>query len=96
MRVEVLDNDNLSAYDVLFEKLDYVQYTAEPSCTGEDRRLQVTEISLDSAPKHSPTEEWQVTINMWDNTYLMIRCSTIQVDGEPLRAGFGSTTIAAC
>jgi len=37
----------------------------------------VTEISLDSAPEHSPTEEWQVTINMWDNTYFSIRCSTI-------------------
>jgi len=38
MRGEVLDNDNLSEYDVLFEKLGYVQYTAEPSWTGEDRR----------------------------------------------------------
>ena len=85
LKIEVLDNGNLSIYDVLFERLGYVEYTAEPSWTGSDRRLQVTELNLESAPEHSSSEEWQVTINMWDNSYLTVRCSVIRIDGETLR-----------
>ena len=83
MRVDVLSNDILSSYDVRFEKVSYVAF--ENESTRKDDRLQFTEIGFEETPGLSSSEEWTVIISMWDTTHLTIRCSAIEVNGEPLR-----------
>lgn len=85
MRVDVLDNGMLSSYDVRFERVSHLLYETESTSVSADDRLQVTELYIDEAPEDSKTEEWQVTISMWDTSHLTIRCSSITVDGLSLQ-----------
>ena len=85
MTVDVVDGDHLSSYEIRFERVSQLKYDTEQSWRGEDYRLQVTELYLDAAPESSGSEEWQVTISIWDTAHLTIRCSTIIINGEVLR-----------
>ena len=85
MRVDVLENDRLSSYDISFERVSRFTYDTEQSWFGSDYRLQVTELYVDEAPESSSSEEWQVTISVWDLAHLTIRCSTVLIDGEALQ-----------
>lgn len=84
MRVDVLENDALSSYDVQFEKVSFLSFETE-SFRGEDSRLELTEIWIETSPETSSSEEWTVLISIWDLTHIRIRCSTIAVDGEMVR-----------
>ena len=83
MRVDVLDNDVLSSYNVRFEKLS--QFAMDSESLGDKERLELTEIWIDSTPESSSTEEWSITISMWDMTHIRLRCAVIVIDGAPLR-----------
>lgn len=84
LRVDVLDGDRLSSYDLRFELLSHFEYDTESRRGDPEARLQLTELWLDP-PERSPTEEWGVTISIFDLSHLRLRCSSISVDGEPLR-----------
>src|SRR5690349_9784400 len=72
MRVDVLENGVLSSYSVRFEKVS--RFTFETESIGEGERLELTELWIDSAPETSSSEEWNVTISMWDMTHITLRC----------------------
>jgi hypothetical protein len=84
LRVDVLDGDTLSNYDLHFELLSHFEYDTE-SRSDAEARLQLTELWLDAPPEGSPTEEWNVTISIFDMSHIRLRCSIISVDGEILR-----------
>jgi hypothetical protein len=73
MRVEVLDGVHLSAYEVAFEKLSLLKYESDQSWRGDDYRLQVTDLYLDTTRESSSTEEWQVSISLWDTVHITLR-----------------------
>jgi hypothetical protein len=83
MRVDVLDGGTLSSYDVRFEKLSH--FAVDSESRGDKERLELTEMWIDSAPESSSSEEWSITISMWDITHIHIRCAVIVIDGAPLR-----------
>ena len=85
MQVDVLDKGCLSRYELQFDKVSHISYDTEQSWRGQDYRLQVTELSLVTAPETSGSEEWETTISFWDIAHLTIRCSSILVDGVTLR-----------
>ena len=83
IRVEVRDNDGLSSYDVRFEVLS--QFLFDSESRGIKERLELTEIWIKETPEASSSEEWTVVISMWDMTHVTIRCTSILVDGDPVR-----------
>jgi len=83
LRVDVLDEDTLTSYDLRFERLSH--FSVDSESVGDKERLELTELWIDSAPESSSSEEWSVIVSIWDITHLRIRCSVIRVDGEPLR-----------
>jgi hypothetical protein len=85
MRIDVLENDVLSSYDVEFQQVSHFVFETETRTGSAEDRLELTELWIDAAPETSSSEEWAVTISMWDMTHITIRCSTITVDGDALR-----------
>lgn len=85
MQVDVLENDVLSSYDVEFQQVSHFAFETETRTGTPEDRLELTELWIDAAPETSSSEEWTVTISMWDMTHVTIRCSTITVDGDVLR-----------
>jgi hypothetical protein len=84
LRVDVLDGDALSSYDLRFELLSHFEYDTE-SRSDPEARLQLTELWLDAPPESSPTEEWSITISIYDLAHMRLRCSVISVDGQILK-----------
>ena len=84
MRVDVLENGVLTSYEVRYERVSHFLFDTESSA-GDDGRLELTELWIDTAPEASEFEEWSVTISMWDMTHIKLRCSAIIVDGSELR-----------
>jgi hypothetical protein len=85
MRVDVLENDVLSRYDLEFHQVSYFSFETETRKGSAGDRLEITELWIDATPEASGSEEWELTISMWDLSHLRIRCSTIVVDGMVLR-----------
>jgi hypothetical protein len=85
MRVDVLENGALSSYDIRFEQVSRFVFETESRSGGAEDRLELTELRIDAAPEASSSEEWEVTISMWDMTHLTLRCSAITIDGDVLR-----------
>lgn len=83
MNVDVLEAGTLSTYEVRFESLSHFLFESESR--GVKDRLELTEMWIDETPEASSSEEWAVTISMWDMTHIAIRCASIVVDGDPLR-----------
>jgi len=81
--VHVLEDATLSVYDVQF--LGVSRFLFEDNQAGEWERLQLTELWLDAAPEASGTEEWEVTLSLWDLAHISVKCTGIVIDGEPLR-----------
>ena len=84
MRVDVLENGALSSYNVRFEKVSHFQFDTESLSEGGDR-LQLTELWIDAPPEKSSSEEWEVTISIFDMSHIRLRCSVISVDDAVLR-----------
>jgi hypothetical protein len=84
LRVEMLNGETLSSYEIRCELLSFFAYDTE-SRSDSDARLQLTELSINAAPGNSPSEEWDITISIFDMSHIQIRCSTIVVDGQTLR-----------
>lgn len=83
MRVDVLENSVLSSYDVRFEKVSHIAIESESRRDKE--RLELTEMWIESTPEASSSEEWSITISMWDLTHIRLRCAMIVIDGAPVR-----------
>lgn len=83
MGVDVLDGETLSRYEVRFEHVTHFRIDSESR--GIKGRLELTEIWIDESPEASSSEEWGVTISMWDMTHMTIKCAVILVDGHALR-----------
>lgn len=84
MRVDVLDNGVLSSHDLRFEKLSRFLFETESRSDAGDR-LELTELWIERAPEASSSEEWDVTISIFDMSHVRLRCSVIVLDGEVLR-----------
>lgn len=84
MRVDVLDNEAFASHNLRFEKISHFAFDTE-SVGGDDDRLELTELWVDTAPETSEFEEWSVTISMWDMTHVRLQCSAINIDGTLLR-----------
>ena len=82
MRVDVLDAERLSSYQIGFVGISLLEFHDESVRQWE--RIEVTEIRIEEAPERSSTEEWKVWINFWDAAQLTLRCAAIRVDGEAL------------
>src|SRR5688500_15703219 len=78
LQVDVLDGGVLSHFHVLFELLSYLEYESE-SRSDSEARLQLTEIWIDSSPDASATEEWEVTISIFDLSHIRLRCTRITI-----------------
>ncbi|MEO8735031.1 MAG: hypothetical protein ABI380_00680 [Edaphobacter sp.] len=83
INIDVLDADILSTYEVRFENLS--RFLFESESRGIKDRLELTEMWIDETPEASSSEEWAVTISMWDMTHISLRCASIVVDDAPLR-----------
>lgn len=83
LSVDVLENGTLSRHRVLFEKVSRFVFETESRSDAGDR-LELTELWIDTTPESSATEEWELTISIFDLTHLRIRCSSISVDGDML------------
>lgn len=81
LRVDVIDAGTLSRYEVVFAKVSRFEFATD-SRSDAGNRLQVTELWVDTAPEGSATEEWTITISIFDMSHLRIRCTSILVDGE--------------
>jgi hypothetical protein len=84
LRVDVLDGQTLTSYELRFELLSHFEYDTE-SRSDSEARLQLTELWLDASPEDSPTEEWSITISIFDLSHIRLRCSVISVDGQTLK-----------
>ncbi len=84
MLIHVLDNGSLAQHDLLFEKVSCLNYETE-SKSDAGERLEITEVWVDAGPESSATEEWAIVISIFDYSHLRIRCSSVSVDGEPVR-----------
>lgn len=84
LRVDVLDGDALTSYDLRFQLVSHFEYDTE-SRSDKEARLQLTELWLDMTPEASRTEEWEVTISIFDLSHIRLRCSIITIDGEVVR-----------
>lgn len=84
MRIGVLENGVLSVYAIEFEKVSRFEFETE-SKSDAGEHLELTEIWIEVAPEASRSEEWEVTVSVFDMTHLHVRCSTIWVDGELLK-----------
>lgn len=84
MRVDVLDNEMFTSHNIRFEKISHFSFDTE-SRGGDDDRLELTELWVETAPEASQFEEWSITISMWDMTHVSLRCSVIAIDGDVLR-----------
>ena len=83
MNVHVLENGVLSTYDVRFQGISLFSFTDNQA--GEWERIQLTELWIDAKPEESGTEEWEVTMSLWDLAHLKLRCSNITIDDDSLR-----------
>jgi hypothetical protein len=83
MRVDVLDNGVLSSHNLRFEKVSHFQFDTESLSEGGDR-LQLTELWIDEPPEKSSSEEWGITISIFDMSHIRIRCSVISLNGDAL------------
>lgn len=83
LQVEVLDSGILSRYNVRFEQLSH--FSLESESIRDKDRLELTEIWIDSTPEASSSEEWELTISMWDITHIQLRCAVVNVDGVSLK-----------
>lgn len=83
VRVDVLDDDVLSSYDVRFEGVSH--FAVDSESRHDKERLELTEMWIDSSPEASSSEEWSITISMYDLTHIRVRCAVIAIDGTPLR-----------
>lgn len=84
LRVEVLETGRQSVYILQFERFSSIEIDTV-SHSRSDSRLQLTELSVDEGPEESDSEEWTVTISLWDQTHFQIRCSEIRVDEASVR-----------
>jgi hypothetical protein len=82
VRVSVLDGETLSIYHLCFHRVSQFSFETETRRGTPDDSLQVTEFLIDCGPEASGTEEWSVSINMWDASFLRIHCSAFIVDDE--------------
>jgi hypothetical protein len=80
LQIDVLDHGQLTSFDLQFAKVSLFVFDNESN--RKDDRLEFTEIYFEEIPSHSSTEEWKVTISLWDTTHLTIRCSAIELDNE--------------
>ena len=83
LRVDVLDSGRLSSHEVTFEKVSHFAFDTDSRSDAGDR-LQLTELWVDAGPEESATEEWALTISIFDLSHLRLRCSMILIDGEPV------------
>jgi hypothetical protein len=84
MLVHVVENGQLSVYALRFEKVSHFVFETDSKGDAGDR-LEITEMWIDAAPEGSPTEEWELTVSVFDLTHLHIRCSSVFVGDEPIR-----------
>ena len=84
MHVTVLENGSSTRYQVQFEGISQFEFESESKKNGGDR-LELTELWVDLAPESSKTEEWEITISIYDMTTLRIRCSSLSVNGGYVR-----------
>lgn len=84
LHVDVLEAGRLSTYELSFEKLSSLELQTDSRSDAGDR-LQLTEMWIDLGPEESPTEEWAVTISIFDRTHVRLRCSSITIDGRGIR-----------
>src|SRR4051794_13142410 len=84
LKVDVLEHGSLSNYELVFDKISQFEFETESKSNAGDR-LELTELWIDELPESSPTEEWQLTISIFDMTHLSVRCSSIAVDGDLVR-----------
>lgn len=80
--VHVIVNAVLKAYDLTFEHVSHFAF--DDNQVGEWERIQLTELWVDAAPETSATEEWEVTISLWDLAHIRLRCMRVLVDGYAL------------
>lgn len=85
MRVDVLENGALSSHEMRFEQVSHFTFETETRTGSGEDRLELTELWIDGTPESSDSEEWSLTISMWDMSHIKLRCSRIIVDGEALR-----------
>ena len=79
----MLENGKLSTYDVLFRSVSYFSFADNQA--GDWDRLELTDLWVDALPAASSTEEWEVTMSLWDLAQVKVRCSGIALDGEVVR-----------
>lgn len=84
MRIDVLENESFSVYSLVLEKVSHLEFDTE-SKSDAGERLELTELWIDASPEASQSEEWEMTISIFDMTHLHVRCSTVLVDGEYLK-----------
>ncbi|SRR6266540_3086472 len=80
--VEVLENGVLSHYEIVFRGVSH--FALEDQSLGGWERIELTEIMIDKLPQESSTEEWELSMNLWDIAELSVRCQSIEVDGAPI------------
>lgn len=80
--VHVIVNGVLTIYDVAFEHVSHFMF--DDNQVGEWERIQLTELWVDAAPETSASEEWEVTISLWDLAHIRLRCMRVLVDGDLL------------
>lgn len=83
MRVDILDHGARSSHDVRFEKISH--FAVDSESRRDKERLELTEVWINTPPESSESEEWSITISMWDLTHIHIRCALISIDGATLR-----------
>jgi len=82
LTVHVLSNGILTVYEIGFEHVSH--FVFDDNQVGEWERIQLTELWMDAAPETSASEEWEVTISLWDLAHIRLRCMRVLVDDEPL------------
>ena len=83
LEVHVLERGVLSRYDVLFAEVSYLAFEDAKSNPWE--RIELSDLWIDYGPEQSRTEEWEVTLSLWDVAKLNIRAAILSIDGERLR-----------
>ena len=83
LEVHVLERGVLSRYNVLFAEVSHLTY--EDAKTNPWERLELSDLWIDAGPEQSQTEEWEVTLSLWDVAQLRIRAANVSVDGDRLR-----------
>jgi len=83
MNVSVLENAVLSMYAVTFVSVSHFAFVDNQ--VGEWERLELTQMWIVASPAASGSEEWEVTLSLWDLAQVELRCAAISVDGESVR-----------